>query len=207
MPFFVYILICSDKKQSVYVGATVDLNERLRKHNREISGGADETGIEVFNGHTWKRAGHVAEFPTWKEALKFEWRWHITAERCIRMRKENGTGTGTKRLSNLERNIEALRRVLARDRPTDTSIKYTEWDNGKGPILNWELNQAEQVWNERKELPMPPLLSAFQQAKQKAIAKDEAIAKKKQKIKDKEYKMLKIDPNHVADFSAFLYKP
>ena len=203
MSFFVYILICSDKKQSVYVGATVDLDKRLRKHNREIGGGADETGIKVFSGHTWTRAGYISEFPTWKEALKFEWRWHKTAERCIQMRKENSN----KRLSNLERNIEALRRVLSRDRPTDTAMKYSEWENGKGPVLNWELDTAEHIWRERKDLPMPPIFSAFQQAEAKATAKAEAELKKKQKIKDAELRRMKIDPNHVADFSAFLYKP
>lgn len=203
MSFFVYMLVCSDKKQSVYVGATVDLDKRLRKHNREIRGGADETGIEVFNGYTWTRAGYVSGFPTWKEALKFEWRWHKTADRCNRLCKDKST----KRLSNLERNIEALRRVIARDRPTDSAMNYADWENGKGPVLNWELTQAEQVWYERIELPMLPLLSAFQQAEAKAIAREEAASKKRQKLKDAELKRMNIDPNHVADFSAFLYKP
>ena len=34
MPFFVYLLLSSDN--FTYVGATVDLDRRLRQHNKEI---------------------------------------------------------------------------------------------------------------------------------------------------------------------------
>ena len=37
MGFFVYLLLSSD--DSTYVGATVDLDRRLRQHNKEIKGG------------------------------------------------------------------------------------------------------------------------------------------------------------------------
>ena len=38
---FVYLLESSDK--ATYVGATVDLNRRLRQHNCELKGGAIAT--------------------------------------------------------------------------------------------------------------------------------------------------------------------
>ena len=49
---YVYLLYCDN---STYVGATVDLNRRLRQHNKEISGGAMATGRKVANGKIWKR--------------------------------------------------------------------------------------------------------------------------------------------------------
>ena len=71
--FFVYLLISSSK--STYVGATVDLNRRLRQHNGELVGGAKATKIKVKKGEVWERACYVSEFPTWQAALQFEWRW------------------------------------------------------------------------------------------------------------------------------------
>ena len=41
---YVYLLVST--KGNTYVGATVDLNRRLRQHNKEIKGGA-----EVPEGH------------------------------------------------------------------------------------------------------------------------------------------------------------
>ena len=35
--FFVYLLECTDG--ATYVGATVDLDHRLRQHNKELKGG------------------------------------------------------------------------------------------------------------------------------------------------------------------------
>ena len=55
---FVYFLLCTDG--STYIGATVDLNRRLRQHNKEIKGGAHATGMKVASGHTWCRVCHVS---------------------------------------------------------------------------------------------------------------------------------------------------
>ena len=43
--FFVYLLVSSTG--ATYVGATVDLNRRLRQHNKEIKGGAHATRAKV----------------------------------------------------------------------------------------------------------------------------------------------------------------
>ena len=81
---FVYLLVSTDN--STYVGATVDLNRRLRQHNKEITGGAHATGIKVSKGESWTRACHVAGFPNWQAALQFEWRWkHLTRKLPAKM--------------------------------------------------------------------------------------------------------------------------
>lgn len=110
---YVYLLVSSSG--ATYVGATVDLNRRLRQHNKEIKGGAHATGIRVAKGETWTRAAYVAGFPTWQTALQFEWRWkQIT-------RKLNG------KMTPLERRFNALDQLLALDRPTTKAIPYAEW--------------------------------------------------------------------------------
>jgi len=58
---FVYLLVSTNG--NTYVGATVDLERRLRQHNKEIKGGAHATGMKVAKGETWERAGHVSGFP------------------------------------------------------------------------------------------------------------------------------------------------
>jgi structure-specific endonuclease subunit SLX1 len=57
------------------VGATVDLERRLRQHNKEIKWGAHATGAKVAKGEIWIKAAHVSGFPDWSAALQFEWRW------------------------------------------------------------------------------------------------------------------------------------
>ena len=57
MSFFVYLLLSTD--HSTYVGATVDLDHRLRQHNGEISGGAKATSGRAGS---WRRVCHVEGF-------------------------------------------------------------------------------------------------------------------------------------------------
>lgn len=70
---YVYLLVSTNG--NTYVGATIDLERRLRQHNKEIKGGAHATGIKVAQGETWTRAAHVSGFPDWQATLQFEWRW------------------------------------------------------------------------------------------------------------------------------------
>ena len=113
--FFVYLLE-SDDSQSTYVGATVNLNRRLRQHNKEIKGGAHATGTKVARGETWIRACYVSGFPTWSSALQFEWRWkQISRKQKVNMRP-------------LERRMKALDILLHLERPTTKAVAYTEWE-------------------------------------------------------------------------------
>lgn len=61
-------LLLSDGKS--YIGATVDLDKRLRQHNGELAGGAKYT-----KGRKWNRIVHVRGFVCWKDVLRFEWWW------------------------------------------------------------------------------------------------------------------------------------
>ena len=104
MSFFVYLLLCSDN--STYIGATVDLERRLRQHNKEIKGGAFATGAKVSNGQIWVRVAHVANFPDWQSALQFEWRLKQLSRRI------------SLSVNPLHRRMIALKQLLKLERPT-----------------------------------------------------------------------------------------
>jgi predicted GIY-YIG superfamily endonuclease len=113
MPFFVYLLLCSDN--STYVGSTIDLERRLRQHNKEIKGGAIVTGAKVSNGQIWVRVAHVENFPDWQAALQFEWRWKQLSRRI------------SLSVNPLHRRMIALKQLLKLERPTSKAKAYTEW--------------------------------------------------------------------------------
>lgn len=129
-PSYVYLLVST--KGATYVGATVDLNRRLRQHNKEIKGGASATGMKVGRGETWTRACHVSGFPDWHAALQFEWRWKQLS------RKLSNT------LKPLERRIMALKNLLSLDKPTSKAILYSEWESP--PVVNIEYDEVYQYY-------------------------------------------------------------
>ena len=133
MPFFVYLLLSSDN--ATYVGATVDLDRRLRQHNKEIKGGAFATGSKVEKGETWIRVCHVEGFPDWSAALQFEWRWkQITRKISISV-------------NPLHRRIVALKQLLSLERPTSKAIKFSEWP--EPPKINLEDNEARKYYEDK----------------------------------------------------------
>ena len=125
MSFFVYLLLSSDN--STYVGATVDLNRRLRQHNKEIKGGATATGVKVEKGETWIRAAHVKGFPDWQAALQFEWRW-----------KQISRKISTNKMKPLEKRMIALKQLLNLERPTSKAKAYSEWPEPPEVIIEDE---------------------------------------------------------------------
>jgi len=110
---FVYLLLSSDN--ATYVGATVDLNRRLRQHNKEISGGAYATASKVAKGESWLRACHVKGFPDWQAALQFEWRWKQLSRKL------------SPRLFPLERRMLALKQLMGLERSTSKAIPFADW--------------------------------------------------------------------------------
>lgn len=124
--FFVYLLE-SSCKTATYVGATVNLERRLRQHNKELSGGAHATGTRVARGETWRRACHVTGFPTWQAALQFEWRF-----KQLTRRERSDVNQ-----SPLERRKAALQRLLSLPQSTSKAIPFAEWPSG-GPVVIWE---------------------------------------------------------------------
>ena len=122
--FFVYLLLSSDN--STYVGATVDLDRRLRQHNKEIKGGAYATSTKVLKGETWIRAAHIEGFPDWQAALQFEWRWKQLSRKI------------SMSIHPLHRRMIALKQLLELERPTSKAKAYLEWPNPPKVILEDE---------------------------------------------------------------------
>ena len=122
--FFVYLLVSTSG--STYVGATVDLDHRLRQHNKEIKGGAHATSIKVMQGETWKRACHIENFPDWQSALQFEWRFKQISRKY------------PQKMNPLERRIRALKDLLALERPTSKAKAYVEWEMPPKVVVEME---------------------------------------------------------------------
>jgi predicted GIY-YIG superfamily endonuclease len=97
-PWFCYFLECSDR--NTYIGATVDVDRRLRQHNSEIKGGARRTTSRSAGGILkWQRILYVSGFSSSQEALRFEWRWKYFSRKSAAK-------------TPMERRIEALRHTL-----------------------------------------------------------------------------------------------
>ena len=119
--FYVYILESSDN--ATYVGATVDLDRRLRQHNKEIKGGAYATSAKVVKGETWTRVCYVSGFPDWQAALQFEWRLKQLSRKL------------PSRMFPLERRKKALEQLLLLERSTTKAIPFNEWPSP--PQVHW----------------------------------------------------------------------
>jgi structure-specific endonuclease subunit SLX1 len=122
---YVYLLHSTDN--STYVGATVDLNRRLRQHNKIIKGGAHATSMKVNAGQTWERACYVEGFPDWQAALQFEWRWKQLSRKL------------SNKLFPLKRRMIALKELLSLDSSTSKAIPYSQWNNPPNIIFESEI--------------------------------------------------------------------
>jgi len=129
---FVYLLHSTDN--ATYVGATVDLEKRLRQHNKEIKGGAHATSIKVEKGEIWERACYVEGFPDWQAALQFEWRWKQLSRKL------------PARLFPLKRRMIALKQLLDLEQSTSKAAPYNEWPTP--PKIVFEIEQARNFYNE-----------------------------------------------------------
>jgi structure-specific endonuclease subunit SLX1 len=114
-PSYVYLLESSTG--ATYIGATIDLNRRLRQHNKEIKGGAHATGSRVARGEIWNRVGYVSGFPDWSAALQFEWRWkNLSRTKMFRHIKKP-----------LNRRLAALNRLLSLAKSTEKAVPFGQW--------------------------------------------------------------------------------
>jgi len=127
---FVYLL--HSTSNATYVGATVDLEKRLRQHNKEIKGGARATSIKVERGELWERACYVEGFPDWQAALQFEWRWKQLSRKLPAS------------LFPLKRRMIALKQLLELERPTSKAMAYSEWDTP--PNIVFEVEKARELY-------------------------------------------------------------
>lgn len=130
--FFVYLLESSDSK-CTYVGATVNLDKRIRQHNKEISGGAVATSKKVVKGEFWSYICYISGFPDWINALQFEWRF-----------KQLGRQIKAK-CAPLYKRMQSLHKLINLDKSTSKAILYSEWDL---PLkIHFECKEAENIFN------------------------------------------------------------
>ena len=122
---FVYFI--QSTNGSTYIGATVNLDKRIRQHNKDIKGGATATSIKVNQGEAWTYVCYVENFPTWNEALKFEWRWKQISRQ---IQKKNP------KQNPREKRLEALDLLLKLDRCTSKAMLYNEWENKPNVVYN-----------------------------------------------------------------------
>ena len=127
---FVYLL--HSTSNATYVGATVDLEKRLRQHNKEIKGGARATSIKVEQGELWERACYVEGFPDWQAALQFEWRWKQLSRKL------------PAKLFPLKRRMIALKQLLELERSTSKAVAYSEW--ATPPNIIFEAEKARELY-------------------------------------------------------------
>lgn len=123
---YVYLLLSTNG--NTYVGATTDLERRLRQHNKELKGGARATGIKVSRGEKWTRVCHVSGFPDWQAALQFEWRWkQLTRKLSIHEKP-------------LNRRMDALKTLLELPKSTSKAKPYSEWFSS--PKVHFESDEV-----------------------------------------------------------------
>jgi structure-specific endonuclease subunit SLX1 len=123
---FVYLL--ESTSGATYVGATIDVERRLRQHNKEIKGGAHATSAKVAKGETWSRICYIEGFPDWQAALQFEWRWKQLSRKLPSMKP-------------LKKRMMALKQLLELERPTQKAKAYTEWV--APPAIRWSSEEGK----------------------------------------------------------------
>lgn len=120
----VYLLEAMDGSNRTYVGATVDVDRRLKQHNGVLSGGAKAT-----SGHQWRRVCHITGFPHERAALQFEWKWKNVSK------QQKG--------SALQRRIKALCLLFGLEKTTQKATDYQEyvhdldvvWESDKDALM------------------------------------------------------------------------
>ena len=119
---------------NTYVGATKDVNKRLRQHNKEITGGARATSIQVQKGFIWKRACYISNIPEWRSTLQIEWKWkHLgrTEFRGVR--------------NPIKRRLHSLKKLLSLETPTKNGIPYEAYPDGPPEII-WESDELKELY-------------------------------------------------------------
>ena len=112
--FFVYFI--ESTNGSTYIGATVNLDKRIRQHNKDIKGGATATSIKVNQGEAWTYVCYVENFPSWNSALQFEWAWKFYSRKLSR------------KLLPIDRRKKALNKLLSLEKSTSNAIPFADWN-------------------------------------------------------------------------------
>jgi hypothetical protein len=83
--------------------------------------------MKVAKGETWSYYCYVENFPTYNEALKFEWRWKYLSRQ---IQKENPA------LNPTEKRLEALKRLLTLPKSTTKAIPYKDWEKSPNVVYS-----------------------------------------------------------------------
>lgn len=127
MSYYCYLLYTN--KKHTYIGATIDIDHRLRQHNGELVGGAKYTKIQIKNGLSWNRICYLTNIPEWRSALQIEWKWkQIGRTECKSIRDP------------IYRRLHSLKKLLSLEKPTLTSIPYDAYPSGPPQII-WEVEE------------------------------------------------------------------
>jgi predicted GIY-YIG superfamily endonuclease len=132
MSNYCYFLYTNNNQ--TYIGATVNLDRRLRQHNKELVGGARATGIRVEQGLTWSRACYITGIPEWRSALQIEWRW-----------KQLGRTEFKNIRDPIRRRLYSLKRLLSMEKPTNHGIPYDAYPSGP-PYIIWESDEIKEIY-------------------------------------------------------------
>ena len=125
-----YCLISTNNK--TYIGISLNIERRLRQHNRELVGGAKYTGT----AQGWKRVCFVHGFPTHRDALQFEWKWKYLS------RKAPGQ-------TSLERRLSALETLVSQEQST---LHATPFSAFSSPLQIFAEDPKVWNWFQGKEL-------------------------------------------------------
>lgn len=132
--YYCYFIYTDDNK--TYIGATVDINHRLRQHNGEITGGAKYTSIQHKKGFEWKIGCYLTNIPEWRSALQIEWKW-----------KQLGRIKYKHIRNPLERRLYSLKELLLLEKPTMNSIPYDSYPDGS-PIIVWKSDELKNIYHQ-----------------------------------------------------------
>jgi structure-specific endonuclease subunit SLX1 len=130
-----YCYLLATESEKTYIGATVDIDRRLRQHNKEISGGARATGIRVAQGEIWNRVCYISGIPEWKSALQIEWKW-----------KQLGRTEFRGVRNPILRRLHSLKKLLELEKPTKNSVPYESYPDGP-PNIMWESDYYKELYN------------------------------------------------------------
>lgn len=121
--YFVYLLK-STVSNRTYVGYTVDIIQRLRRHNGELSGGAKKTKV----GRPWKVVMFVS-FEFERTAMQFEFCVHKTRK------FKRGTGVANK--------MKVMKGLLSQERICSTAPLNSELKR----VLFFSNDATRDLWN------------------------------------------------------------
>jgi structure-specific endonuclease subunit SLX1 len=136
--YFIYteIIEGAQRLNHTYIGATTNVERRLRQHNCEITGGANATKMKVCQGLYWDIFCYLEGIPDWRSTLQIEWKWKQLSRTLYKNKK-----------NPIERRLYSLKKLLSLEKPTENSIEYNTYLDG-GPKIVWINNDYIDFYNQ-----------------------------------------------------------